>query len=107
MEKALCYTVTATFRDQAQRDQYVAWLGSGHMQEVLRGGALRAEIVVISDPALPIRVEARYVFADSAGFEAYVRDHAPRLRAEGLARFGPETGIAFSRALGDIHEIVG
>lgn len=37
-----------------------------------------------------------------ACFETYERDHAPRLRAEGLARFPVESGIRYSRSLGEI-----
>lgn len=30
----------------------------------------------------------RYRLADRAAVDAYLRDHAPRLRADGIARFG-------------------
>jgi hypothetical protein len=35
-------------------------------------------------------------------FEDYERDHAPRLRAEGLRLFGPEKGAVYRRSLGTV-----
>jgi hypothetical protein len=51
---------------------------------------------------LPVRVQSRYVFPDRAHLDDYLAHHAPRLRAEGLARFPPERGISMTREIGAI-----
>lgn len=73
------------------RDDYLAWLRP-HIDEIcaLEGftGALCFEV---QDPApRPGRVGlcVQYRLVDAAALEAYLRDHAPRLRADGVARFG-------------------
>lgn len=98
----IAYTVTATFPDHAAAGEYAAWLKGGHVGQVVAAGALSGEVVRLDDPSTPIRVESRYIFAGRGEFDRYLRDHAPRLRAEGLARFGPDRGITFERRLGTI-----
>ncbi|QSX79358.1 DUF4286 family protein [Agrilutibacter solisilvae] len=73
------------------RGPYLAWLAD-HVAEIraLPGfaGARRFEV---TDPApLPGRVSlcVQYTLVDQAALDAYLRDHAPRLRADGQARFG-------------------
>jgi hypothetical protein len=95
---AFAYTVTCTFPDDATRDAWLAWLRDGHLADVLAAGATGATVVVLDGD--PPRAEARYTFADRAAFEAYERDHAPRLRADGLARFPPGGGLAYARTTG-------
>ncbi|HYE02477.1 MAG TPA: DUF4286 family protein [Phycisphaerales bacterium] len=100
----IAYSVTATLPDQASADRYVAWLGSGHVAAVIAAGA-RSGLIVRLDPEPRDprrRVRTWYLFASRAALEAYLRDHAPRLRAEGLAQFGPETGVAFAREIGAV-----
>ncbi len=98
----LIYTVTATLPDEATASEYIAWLNDGHVQAVVSGGAASAHVIRVEEPAAPIQVETRYVFASREDHDRYLRDHAPRLRAEGLARFGPGRGIAFQRRLGRV-----
>jgi len=98
----IAYTVRATFPSSEMADEYVAWLVGGHIGGVVRGGAESGEVVRVSEPAEPIVVEARYRFPDRAAFDRYEREHAPALRAEGRARFGPERGIVFERTIGTI-----
>ena len=88
------YTVTAELVDQEIAGEYVAWLRAGHLREVVElGGALEARLVELDAEGLGgVRVQSTYVFANRGKFEAYVRDHAPRLRADGLALFGPSRG---------------
>jgi hypothetical protein len=97
---ATAYTVVATFPSTTIRDEYIAWLQHGHLDEVIRGGAEAASIVVIDDPQSPIRVETRYTFRTRDAFDRYVQHHAPRLRAEGLKLFPPDRGVTFARTLG-------
>ncbi len=100
----IAYTVRATLPTAAAAAAYAAWLLDGHVQAVLAAGASDAAVIRLDAPpdATGWPVEARYAFADRAGYDRYVREHAPRLRAEGLARFGPESGIAFQRTVGEI-----
>lgn len=77
--------------DASIREAYLAWLAD-HVAEVLSlpgfTGARRFEV---DDPApAPGRVGlcVQYDLVDRAALAAYLRDHAPRLRAEGQARFG-------------------
>lgn len=98
----IAYTVTAELPNPEIRRAYLNWLSQGHVDDVLEGGALSGAIVRIDDPAEPIRVETRYLFAGRDDLEVYLRDYAPALRADGLARFGPETGVRFSRTVGEL-----
>lgn len=98
----LVYTVSATLPDPATRDRYLAWLTSGHLAAVLAGGASMGQVVRIDEPAEPIRVQTRYEFPDRAAFDRYERLHAPALRADGGARFGPDSGVRFERTIGTL-----
>ena len=100
----VAYTVVATFPDVRARDEYIEWLEDGHIDQVIKGGAHSASIVTLdrTDPVDPIRVEVRYVFSTRAMLDRYLEHHAPALRAEGLARFGPARGISFHRTVGEI-----
>jgi hypothetical protein len=72
---------------------YRDWLGT-HVREILAlPGFLRADI--LSEPRAVGRIGwcVHYWLADRAALDGYLRDHAPRLRADGLARFpGKFTG---------------
>ena len=93
------YSVTATFTDRATADEWLKWLNSGHIAECLAaGGALDAETVAVDGPMLTY--EVRYRYPSRHAFEIYERDHAPRLRAEGLRLFPAERGVAYSRRTG-------
>lgn len=98
----LLYTVTATFPDRTLLSAYLAWLTEGHVQEVLDAGATHATVAEIVN-ADPPAVESQYVFESPAAFDRYEAEHAPRLRADGLARFGPGTGIRFARRTAHLH----
>ncbi|MCC6661261.1 MAG: DUF4286 family protein [Phycisphaerales bacterium] len=97
---ALAYTVRATLPNHETAAAYIAWLRDGHLDAVIAGGARSAQVVQVEDPAAPVRVEVRYIFQARAEFERYVRETAPRLRAEGLAQFGPDSGVSFERTVG-------
>lgn len=100
----IAYTVTATLPDRATSSEYIAWLPDGHVDAVLAGGAIRANVVRIDSPAVPIRVQACYVFPSSEALDVYTQDHAPSLRADRLARFGPDRNGSFERTIGVIQE---
>lgn len=98
----LVYSVIATLPDAGAAAEYVAWLTGGHTRAVIAGGAASAEVVRVEEPAEPVRVESRYVFASRADYDRYLRDHAPALRADGMARFGTGRGVTFERRIGRI-----
>lgn len=95
----IVYTLTCTV-PPAKEAEWLAWLRGGHMQEVIAGGASSAEIIRID--STPGIFEIRYIFPDRRTYDSYIRDHAPRLRADGLRRFPPEDGISYSRSAGEI-----
>lgn len=99
----VAYTVTAEFTSPELVDRYIAWLSGGHVKAVCDGGATSA-VVVRNDAASgePLSVSVRYQFPDRGTLEAYFTEHAPRLRAEGLALFGPGSGVTFKRSTGDL-----
>jgi hypothetical protein len=77
--------------DTAIRDDYLAWLRT-HIAEIRAlAGFTGAECFEVLDPPpAPGRAAfcVQYHLVDAAAFEAYLREHAPRLRADGIARFG-------------------
>jgi hypothetical protein len=99
---AIAYTVIATLPDAATRDEYVAWLEDGHLDAVIKGGAHSAMIVVVEEPAAPLRVETRYIFQTRAVFDHYVAQVAPALRADGARRFPPSRGVGMERRVGRV-----
>lgn len=94
------YTVACTFSDPAVAERWLAWMRQGHLRDVCVAGASSGEVVVCHGH--PPRYEARYAFPSRAAFQAYERDHAPRLRAEGLERFPLELGLTYERGTGEV-----
>jgi antibiotic biosynthesis monooxygenase (ABM) superfamily enzyme len=76
--------------DAPIRADYLAWL-EGHVAEILAlPGFTGCDVFEVTDPAddATLRVCMQYRLVDEAALAAYLRDHAPRLRAEGAERFG-------------------
>lgn len=92
------YTVMADFDDPAVAKEWAAWLRDGHLADVLAGGALEAMVVQLG----PLELEARYLFADAAAFKKYEQHSAPKLRAEGLAKFPASRGVRLTRSTGEV-----
>jgi hypothetical protein len=100
---SIAYTVTAAFDDLSVAGEYVRWLQEGHLAEVLEGGAAEATLVRLEPTAAaPLRFEVRYRFPSMAVFQRYEAEFAPRLRAEGLAKFPASRGVRMSRSLGEV-----
>lgn len=100
----IAYTVRATFNDVQQRGRYLSWLAPDHVEAVKRGGADSVRIRLYGpDPAggRPA-LETEYTFPSRKVFDAYLRDHAPALRAEGLRHFPPESGVTLERRTGEV-----
>jgi hypothetical protein len=99
-EPRFVYTVWCTFQSKEVADEWVRWLNSEHLADVCDAGADDAEVVKLDDT--PITCVVRYHFASREVFETYERDHAPRLRGEGLQRFPPDRGLAYQRSFGEV-----
>lgn len=96
------YSVRSRFSNHEARAEFIAWLADGHLADVVKAGALDAELVEFEpDPErgsdAPGDVESRYHFASREAYEAYAAGPAVALRAEGMARFPPSRGIAMTR----------
>jgi hypothetical protein len=97
--------VRSRFANREVRAEFIAWLAGGHLADVVKAGALDAELVDFEDfvefgpeTADAIgEVESRYHFASREAFEAYAAGPAVALRAEGMAKFPPERGIVMTR----------
>ena len=98
MAETFLYSVRSTFTNPDVRADFLAWLRGGHLADVVKAGALDAEIVEHEAEAGAIGdVETRYHFASRAAFDAYANGPAVPLRAEGAAKFPPARGIAMQR----------
>ena len=93
------YEVTATFQNSKSADAWVQWLRDKHIADVVAAGATRGRVIRLDDP--PHTCSAQYEFRSRAEFDAYLRDHAPRLRAEGLQIFSADA-VTYSRRSGPI-----
>jgi len=71
--------------------EYRAWLDAHVLEMCALPGFLGAEVFERRDPAAPegeLALCVHYRLRDAEALEAYFREHAPRLRADGIARFG-------------------
>jgi hypothetical protein len=77
--------------DAAIEGDYRAWLDA-HVREILAlPGFTGARIFDVIEPKPDtgrIALCVQYALRDAAALDAYLRAHAPRLRADGVARFG-------------------
>lgn len=97
------YDVECTFTDPEVADKWVAWMHDAHIADVVHAGALCGQVVVRESDAI-VR-EVRYRFANRIAFDTYVRDHAPRLRTEGLERFPLSLGLSYQRRISVTREM--
>lgn len=76
--------------DAAIAEAYLQWLRP-HIAEICAlPGFLGADLHETLEPAAPdgrVALCVRYRLRDPAALEDYLREHAPRLRADGMARF--------------------
>jgi len=77
--------------DASAHDAYRAWLRD-HIAEILAlPGFTGAKLFEVLDPpasAGRIGLCVQYALKNQAALDDYLREHAPRLRADGMARFG-------------------
>eukprot|EP01138_Halocafeteria_seosinensis_P014393 gb/GECG01014694.1/.p1 GENE.gb/GECG01014694.1/~~gb/GECG01014694.1/.p1 ORF type:complete len:245 (+),score=26.97 gb/GECG01014694.1/:1-735(+) len=109
------YTVSAIHRPSASSssrdsaDVFIDWLRNGHAQDVIASGASWAEVVELQqeqEEEESVVVQARYGFPSMERFDEYVTHYAPKLKAEGLAKFGPDSGrkVEFNRFSGQLMD---
>jgi quinol monooxygenase YgiN len=88
--------------DAAIEADYRDWL-RGHVEEILAlPGFIDARVFdVIDPPPAPGRITlcTQYRLRDAAALQDYFDQHAPRLRGDGIARFGGRF-VATRRVLG-------
>lgn len=76
---------------EALADTYMDWLAV-HVREMLSlPGFIDAQIATRIDPPPPpgrFIANVRYRLRDHAAWDTYLAEHAPRMRATGIARFG-------------------
>lgn len=96
----LLYIVRCRFAEGCEdiAGRWLDWLGERHLAEVLAAGAISAEIFQMKEP--PLQFEIHYRFASELDFAHYEQNHAPRLRADGLARFPLSLGLSYERRSG-------
>jgi hypothetical protein len=77
--------------DASAHEEYRVWLRD-HIAEILAlPGFTGAKVFEVLDPpasAGRIGLCVQYALKDQAALDDYLREHAPRLRADGMARFG-------------------
>ncbi len=86
---ALIYEVNLSV-ERAIADDFRAWLVD-HVQDMLElPGFTDARILEVLDAEDAERVMFRtqYTLPDQAALDTYLREHAPRMRAAGVTRFG-------------------
>lgn len=100
----ILYTVRTTCPSLQIRGRFLAWLSPNHLLQVKAGGATTARVVLPdrADDSGPVVVETQYVFPARKTFDAYIRDHAPALRADAMKHFPPESGVSFDRQVAEI-----
>lgn len=77
--------------DAAIAADYRTWL-DGHVREILAlPGFTGAQVHEVLDPPAAVgrvALSVQYRLVDSHALDTYLREHAPRLRGDGMARFG-------------------
>ncbi len=77
--------------ESAIADEYRAWLAEHIAHMLALPGFSGAQTFEVIDPALaPDRIVfcVQYHLRDQAALDAYLREHATRMRADGTSRFG-------------------
>ncbi len=97
----ILYEVNAEFVDPTIADDWVRWILTAHLADVVKAGASGGRLVRVDGEDGVPRFSVQYEFATRGGLETYLRDHAGRLRNEGTSRF-PLDKVQYSRRTGEI-----
>lgn len=86
---AVVYEVTLEV-EAAIADAYRAWLRAHVAQMLALPGFVSARSFSVREPVADGHVAfcVHYVLRDDDALDAYLREHAPQMRADGVARFG-------------------
>lgn len=93
--------------DRAAAAEYRAWLDDHMRQMRALPGFTSAVLYEVREPTPPagqVALSVRYRLRDQEALEAYLVEHAPRMRADGLQRFG-ERFRAERRVLASIDSV--
>ena len=96
---AIVYEVRLTI-DPKIRNQFLTWLDD-HVGEMLSFDGFLDAHILLGDNAMPNEISVHYTLESAEFFEHYEREHALRMRAEGLKRF-PE-GLEATRRIWQIR----
>jgi hypothetical protein len=97
----ILYEVTTELIDPEIVSAWSSWIVREHIADVMNAGASSGRLFRIdTDDGTP-KFSVQYEFATRAALDAYLRDHAPRLRDEGMRRFSPEK-VRYSRRVGQL-----
>lgn len=98
MTGRILYEVQASFTYEESARRWEEWLRSKHIAEVVAAGASEGRVIRLDSEGATL--VAQYWFDSRKAFDRYLADHAPRLRAEGVALFSPEE-VIYSRRTGE------
>ncbi len=102
MTKALpVYEVTIQFGDRSIRNEYMQWLKTSHIPDVLTfPGFLSAEVSVTVYPADVESIVIRYSLTSADVYHRYdVSPDARRIRRDAVVRFGDKAFASMKRIL--------
>jgi hypothetical protein len=99
----ISYNVTCRVPGEGKAHEWLTWLQDEHINDVLKAGAISAEVIRFDDDGKPgILFQIRYKFNNRDAIEEYMKNYAPRLREDGLKKFPPEEGFLYDRSIGEI-----
>lgn len=86
---AVVYEVNLDVEASLARE-YRAWLAEHVVAMLALPGFVAAQVFDVVEPTTEGRIAfcVHYRLRDAAALDAYLRDYAPRMRADGMARFG-------------------
>lgn len=97
---SILYEVNAAFIDPSIADDWVRWMVDEHISDVIEAGASSGRLLRVDSEDGSPRYSVLYEFASRDRLDAYVRDHADRLRAEGVRQF-PLDKVRYHRRTGE------
>jgi hypothetical protein len=96
------YTVTANVASKDTLGEFLEWLQGGHVQELVKAGALSAEVDVVESDSGATVAETTYIFPSREALQAYFDGPAAALREDGKVRWIDTGKISFSRRIATI-----
>lgn len=89
----LIYEVTIELENVEIEQNYLSWLKT-HLQEILTlDGFIEARLYRVASSPKPAWT-VHYTVETRAKLDAYIQNHAPAMRAEGVSRFGNQVSLS-------------